>query len=556
MKKRIFSLKIFRYLILVLLCGSMLFLSGCTQEQGYTISQSATPELIHASLTPAPTLVNEPAVLYGNVITNKRVVSIILEGYIDDNTVQTVASEMKRENATAIFFISGIVADEHAETVKQIASQGFTVGNYGLNGEKDMQDNDVLTNIHQFQRGQELISKAIGKLPTLFRCNGTEYTQEVMQAASYTGLEAGVQPNVFLNHASFGTYEDALAWVQKLVRGSIITIKLGQALDADEYQGIEDIMDNRAIDPPPMLSDRMEDTIANTYANVTNVVGWLLQALDEMDYTIVTPQRLQREHITMFDNPAELDADTLAMLDADNYTLPVTDSALMNIPKQPQVTADPEATADETAVVDGKLAQNVVFIGDSITMGLQDYVEWRRLTQPEYLGDTQFLTTNNFSIGLSLLPVNSNVEHPTINGESVTVAQGLKQLGAKNAIIMPGQTDISGYSPEQFIDNLKLLVYEIRQANPDITIWLESVPPGIEDRYTKPNNGKIFSYNLAMYKFCLQYDIPFLDVAYPLRNAKGDLTENFCLDTETYGFHISDEGCEKWIDFIRNYVTN
>lgn len=83
---------------------------------------------------------------------------------------------------------------------------------------------------------------------------------------------------MFLNHTSFDSYESALLFVQKLSRGSILSVKLGQVLDADEFGGLTYAMNNRAIDPEPFLSDNMEDTITQTYANITNVLGWLLEA--------------------------------------------------------------------------------------------------------------------------------------------------------------------------------------------------------------------------------------------------------------------------------------
>lgn len=45
-------------------------------------------------------------------------------------------------------------------------------------------------------------------------------------------------------------------------------------------------------------------------------LGGCLRLHDAEGYVVVSPEALQAERITMFDNPATLDAATLAMLDA------------------------------------------------------------------------------------------------------------------------------------------------------------------------------------------------------------------------------------------------
>ena len=548
-----------RYALCLLLCGVLLLVGGCARPTETPAPiPSATPMLVHASVTPAPTLEDEPAIVYSHVLTDKRVVSLILEGFTDDGTMQSSLYALKSAGVPAVFFVSGIVADEHPQTVKLMASEGFVVGNYGLNAQKNMQDNDVLTNIHQFQRCQELIEKAIGSKPTLFRCNGTTYTREVLQAAAHVGLRAGVQPNVFLNHSSFAQYENALQFVQKLARGSIISIKLGQVLDTGEYEGTQYNMDYLAIDPSPMLSDKMEDIAAQTYANIVNVVGWLLQALEEEGYVVVSPEALQAERITMFDAPAELDSDTLALLSPDSYALPVSKKPLTNIAPSPTASPTPEGSvspeATPSATPSTTLGDGLVFIGDSVTLGLQNYVEWRRETQPDYLIGTQFLTSADFSIGMSQMRVSSSSVHPTVGGVKMAVDAALQKLGAKVVFLMPGQTDVRNYTVEKFIDNLKLMIYQIRKTNPGIRLYLQSIPPGVAGRYTKPTNEQVFACNLAMYKLCLQFGIPFMDTAYALRDDQGNLPDTLCLDADTYGIHLNDAGCEQWIQFLRGYM--
>lgn len=540
-------------MLCLLLCGAMLLLSGCRAKTD-SPDVSETPALLHASVTPAPTLTNDPAIVYTNVLTDKKIISLVLEGFTDEGTMQSVVYAIKEVRIPGIFFVSGIVANEHPLTLKAIAKEGFPIGNYGLNASKHMDKNDVFTNIHQFQRGQELIEAAIGSKPKFFRCNGSVYTREVLQAAAYVGLEEGVEPNIYLNHTSFVTYDDALRFVQRITPGSIISIKLGQVLDRDEYEGTTYTMEYRAVDPPPMLGDKMLEIIAQTYKNIVNVVDWLLKALEEEGYIVVSPEALQAERITMFDSPKTLDADTIALLNADNYALPRTDTLLTNVSPAPTGIAVPQGTPAPDATVNTSLGEGIVFVGDSITVGLQNFVNWQRGTDPGYLGTAQFLTSSDFSMGMSQMNISASSVQPKVDGIRLMVDAALQKLGARIVLLMPGQVDVRGYTEEKFIDNLKLMIYQIRKSNPGIRIYLQSIPPGVADRYTTPDNVQLFKYNLAMYQFCLEYGIPYLDVAYAFRDAQGNLADTLCMDTDTYGIHLNDSGCEKWIDFLRGYM--
>ena len=536
--KKIMSMGIVkRAALFLLLCGAVLFLSGCTAfNRAGNADATVRPRFTAA---PAPTLSNEPAQVYGSVLTTRRVVSIILEGYSDDVSMRAVVAALKSHQAPGVFFISGVTADEHPDLVKEIAQNGFQIGNYGLSAPKKMQDQDPQTNLHQFRRGQELLEKVTGITPTLFRANSSVYTREVLQAAAYAGLEAGVLPSVYLNHRSFSKKEDAQMYTQRLMPGAIISIKLGQELDATEYERAVESMENLAIDPPPHLSDDMEELIQIRYANVAQVSSWLLEALAEEGYTVLLPQALQKVRIDMFDNPAELDAQTLAALDESMYPLPLTTLPL---------------GAGETLTQGAGKFSGLVMVGDSITQGLEGYVTWRRQSDPAYMGDTRFLTSSYLGIRSSLMRVSDMSEHPKLDGVKMTISEALQKMQAKAVVLMPGLSDVRQYSKDALINSIKLTIYQIRQLNPGIRIMLQSIPPGMAGRPGRPVNNEIFQYNLAVYKFCLSFGIPFVDPAFALRDSEGNLPRQWCIDPDTVGYHLNDEASQIWIDYLQRHL--
>lgn len=525
--------------VCLLLCGITALMTGCslltrTGDADVTTRPKFT-------VSPAPALSNEPADVYGSVLTNRRVVSIILEGYSDDVSVRAVLEAFKSHQVPSVFFISGVTADEHPDLVKEIAQSGFQIGNYGLSAPKKMQDQDIQTNLHQFRRGQELLEKVTGIIPTLFRANGSQYTRELLQTAAAAGLEAGVLPSVYLNHRSFSNKEDAQMYAQRLMPGAIISIKLGQELDATEYERAVESMENLAIDPPPHLSDDMEELIQIRYANVAQVSSWLLEALAEEGYTVLLPQALQKERITMFDAPAELDAQTLATLDETIYPLPVTALPL---------------GAGENLMQSTEKFSGLVMVGDSITQGLESYVTWRRQSDPGYMGDTRFLTSSYLGIRSSLTRVTDLSEHPKVDGIKMSIADALQKMQAKTVVLMPGLSDVRQYSRDALINSIKLTIYQIRLQNPGIRIIMQSIPPGMATRTGRPVNIEIFQYNLAVYKFCLSFGIPFVDSAFALRDSGGNLPREWCIDPDTLGYHLNDEACQLWIDYLQRHLPS
>ena len=528
----------FRSIACLCLCSVLLLMSGCSNTPTVVLENKAT-QRSRLIATPAPTLSNDPAILYKSVLTDKRIVSLVFEGYTDDLSMLAIMEELKKAKVSSIFFLSGVSASEHPDVVKAIHQAGFVIGNYGINAPKSMEEQDAQANVHQFRRSQELIEPITGNAPTLFRCNGSIYTKEVLQAASLVGLEAGVEPGVFLNHRSFHQMSDAQQFVQRLTRGSIITIKLGQELDFSEFNEAKPNMDDIAVDPPPFLSDDMQSTIINTYANIVPVVAWLIEALKADGYAMVSPEELQAYRIAMFDSPTQLDAKTLAALKPDAYALPATDFPM---------------GLQEHAPKNTNAWSGTVLIGDALTTGVQDYVQWRRKEAPEYLDGLQFLTSANFGVVSSLMRISSTSDHPQLDGERLLVEDALAKMKARAVLLMPGLSDVRRYSQEKLIDSLKVLIYQIRTKIPGVRIFILTIPPGIAKRYGEPTNARIFQYNLAVARFCLEYDVPLIDTAYALRDDQGNLNEFLCIDPDTAGIHLNDAGNERWIDCLRRFM--
>ena len=299
--------------ILVLLVISILIsLSGCTFTQ-IANGPERNSDPMTGTVTPEPKIMANPVPLLCGVETDKRVVSLVFEGYTDDSTMTAIAEVLEEKEIPAVFFLSGITANEHPSTLRKLAG-GFEIGNYGMGGGKHLENYSAFENAEKFKLAQEQITQATGKRPTLLRCNNTEYTEDVLRAASAAGLSAAVQPTAYLNHRSFKNADEAYSYALHVLRGSILSIKLGQELDKEEYDDLGERLDERpAIDPKPGI--RWEwSSEEEIYASIPELVKWLIEALENFGYEFTDPLSLQRSATELLRKTGELSQEEIKQL--------------------------------------------------------------------------------------------------------------------------------------------------------------------------------------------------------------------------------------------------
>jgi len=526
--------------VIALLMLVAFFCCGCTQKVTPVARVDAEDDHVEEIISKVNAGV-EPANLYEQVYTTKRVVSVILEGFTSEENMRALADAAAEHDVPVVFFLSYVDASDYPATAKYIADQGCELGNYGLDGEKAMQNDSAEQTARAFYQAQSAIQLAAERTPSVFRCNGSEYTDELLQIAAASGLQAGVQPTSYLNHRSFSSYGNALNYVRKLQRGSIISIKLGQELDSDEYGDVGSELDEEpAIDKEPTLTDENLFSDDDTYSNTLNVFLWLLEALEEEQYDVVSLKSLMRSK-QQDTAVRSLSEEELAVYDGDNYTLPVTDEPL---------------GADSTDAVSDSYFDGAVFVGDSVSLRLQTYVEAQRETEPDFFGTARFLTSQGLGVGNALWQISDDSRHPEYEGTVMTVEDAIAAMGDVTRVyIMLGMNDIQYYGTEEFIDNYRTLIYLIRSKTPGVEICIQSITPGTAGRTSVPTNEDIFLYDLALAKLCAEYGYTYIDVASALRDDTGALPETLCSDSSNLGLHLNDSAVEIWIHYLRTHAS-
>ena len=212
----------------------------------------------------------------------------------------------------------------------------------------------------------------------------------------------------------------------------------------------------------------------------------------------------------------------------------------------------------ECAQVDDSYFNGAVFVGDSISMRLQQYVTSQRQDKyPTMLGDAVFLTAGSLGSHNLVGEVKKGSLHPVLYGQKMTLEDALVTLNASKVYIMLGMNDANYYKEMQTsIDNMMELIHRIREKMPNLEIYIQSATP----RYTgeKPSTQQLFDYDMMLYDEILKLGDPnvfFVDIAYIMRDESGNLFDYYCSDKEGMAMHFNGRACLEWIKYLYTHAN-
>ena len=214
------------------------------------------------------------------------------------------------------------------------------------------------------------------------------------------------------------------------------------------------------------------------------------------------------------------------------------------------------STSQEPLVSSGSVGwvwfDDAVFIGDSVSLKLKNYVTKQRQNDAGFLGGAQFLTSGSLGSANALWEVSDQSVHPAYQGEKMLLEESIPLTGAKKIYIMLGTNDIGLYGIEDSVKNYQTLLERILETTPDASIYVQSATPICEGAEKKAlNNANLEIYNEQLQALCEEKGYTFVDVASVLRDENGFLPRDYCSDPDGMGIHFTDVACEIWIDYLR-----
>lgn len=216
----------------------------------------------------------------------------------------------------------------------------------------------------------------------------------------------------------------------------------------------------------------------------------------------------------------------------------------------------PSGAIVQSAKVDESYLDDAVFIGDSVSLKLKNFVTAYRKADATFFGKAQFLAAGSMGSGNALKPLSSSSIHPPYNGNKALLEDNVAAMGAKKVYIMLGMNDIALYGIDGAVANMSKLLANIKAKSPNAVFYVQSATPIIKEKQmAKLNNPNLAAYNTELSEMCKEKGYYFIDIASVMRDSSGNLTKEYCSDPDNLGIHFTDKACQVWIDYILTHTV-
>lgn len=188
----------------------------------------------------------------------------------------------------------------------------------------------------------------------------------------------------------------------------------------------------------------------------------------------------------------------------------------------------PETNPNINAKYDSSFFNNTVFIGDSVTKGIEDYVMLKNVNVVANNGQTM-------------------IRFDKISGK-------VGQYKPKKIFILLGTNDLlNGIGSEKFVLDYESYLKVLRKEAPNAKIYIESILP-VEDFVEKEKpllaNSRIDEFNLALKNMRKDSNEEFIDIASAFKNSKGCMYSGFTSE----GIHLKYNYYNIWFNYLQEHA--
>lgn len=198
--------------------------------------------------------------------------------------------------------------------------------------------------------------------------------------------------------------------------------------------------------------------------------------------------------------------------------------------------------------------EHTVFVGDSLSVGFANYCK----NHPDSLATdtTYFLAKESCSARIAIssnaLTTHADVM-PSYNGSVQYIEDSIAQMAdIEKVFICYGMNDLVGSSPEKYIEDMQTLITRILAKNPDVTIYVISIPCIMEDAESGLlSNASIQAANHLLQTTCETNGWGFVNLSEYLMNS----SLSICAEYSSDGYvHENNAAYAVWVKVLRNYA--
>ena len=195
------------------------------------------------------------------------------------------------------------------------------------------------------------------------------------------------------------------------------------------------------------------------------------------------------------------------------------------------------------AAVEDDYFDDALFIGDSLTYGLQAY---------NIIPQASFVAS--IGVNISSIATDELIDMP--DGRSLSMLQAIAaQSNPTKVYIMMGTNGINWLSVAGMIETYGHLVTYIRECFPEIIVYIQSILPTayyIPDRQPGFNLTKMREYNQALKDLAIEKDAFFVDMYSFFADSYGYLPGEIAAND---GIHIGSSSYQKWYEYLKEYAV-
>ena len=167
-------------------------------------------------------------VLTGSAGKERRI-ALTFDGRGNQLVMDQILELLQKHQVQATFFIEGMQVAEDPQLIQTIKQAGFAVGNYSLHGLPQMEELAVDKLVFDFCQSKKIFLLATDTDSKTLKCNETNYTDPLRQAARACGFLHVVKSDVVVTAQTVKVLDSVQAvndYVSKIKPGSIVSVKL------------------------------------------------------------------------------------------------------------------------------------------------------------------------------------------------------------------------------------------------------------------------------------------------------------------------------------------
>ena len=196
----------------------------------------------------------------------------------------------------------------------------------------------------------------------------------------------------------------------------------------------------------------------------------------------------------------------------------------------------------ETPQVDDSYFDDAMFVGDSITTGIELYGVMPNATVVA-------------STGINPNTIMTTPDIELADGSSVTILQAMSAYHPKKIYIMLGSNGVEFIGKETMMELYGEFIDAVKAQHPDSIIYLQSILPVTQAKEAASpelSNDKIDEYNAAIMELAGEKESYYLNVAESFKDETGALPDEA---SPNDGMHFGVSHYEIWMDYLKCHAV-